>query len=301
MDPALLAKINAYKKNLGSFSAQGPAQPRGSYGLQSSSQSAFRPISSGGHLGLNRPVSSSHDRIFENERNLVKKKIITQLQENHKEGNNEALSLDDLKDELKIEINTNQRNWLEGENGLAASERVLVILPPEPTTQQQVQINLKQLAPEPVKYRYKPIFDVSDRESILKLLKDHNRYQLGGVSRDDLLDAMPDNKVDKAIKKLKKQDKIYEIETHEQKKKIVYFYKEKFQDANNADLLKLDDNHLALWRNVAVLEDTALSSFLKRNKLTEVRNSDVVRVMAEKGKGKKRKAKQQVTTRNNRV
>lgn len=289
MNLNLQAKLDRHKKELQragkrNIDALNPSQPLSS-SIRPSAHSAFRPTTTNRDFGNNR---LNHK--LEGERGLIKRKIIKKLQDNHKEGSCDPLTLLELKDDLKLEnITRDQANWLESDQGLGGSPQITVIRTKDKSDPQNYDV---------LRYKYKPKYDVTDKSSLTKLLILHHKYQLGGILKDDLIECMHAENVEKAIKSLKKHGKIYEIETHDQKKKTVYFYNDNFKKTDpekekerQRESLNLDETHLALWRQVPLMDDQRIAEYLQSKKLTIVQNSERrdFDASAKKKKGTKRK------------
>merc|ERR1712060_155992 len=283
MDQALLAKIQKQKRDQSRFVPI--AQPRAAPSQNFPQHTAFR-----NHVSNNNIVIGSKRPSFvDTQRNQVKHQIIKHLQKKYKDGETQPLSIAEIGEEeqnIKDCLSNNVIMWLEGNSGLLGSNSVKVIPPGSVVDLLNPGLpmtNINESTPESsenkftnatnnLKFQFRPKYYISDRKSMIDILKEHHKDQLGGLNRDDLLECMTEEKLEKIIKKLKKEDKLYEIVTQEQKKKLVYFYKDKKLE----DVLNLDDSHLVLWRSVDINKtDDKIKSFLKKNNLTVMENKAI--------------------------
>merc|ERR1712080_122056 len=129
------------------------------------------------------------------------------------------------------------------------------------------------------KFRFKPIYAVSNRKGLMELLKNHNEHQIGGVNVDDLNESMKNP--DRAVEKLLKEDKIYVINTREQSKKRILYYKDKKYTLNfDADLKRR-------WRNASIEDDAAIQRSLAQHNLTGMVNKSRAATNIKRKGGKK--------------
>merc|ERR1712060_670676 len=256
MDQALLAKIQKQKRDQSRFVPI--AQPRAAPSQNFPQHTAFRNHVSNNNIA----IGSKRPSFVDTQRNQVKHQNIKDC------------------------LSNNVIMWLEGNSGLLGSNSVKVIPPGSVVDLLNPGLpmtNINESTPESsenkftnatnnLKFQFRPKYYISDRKSMIDILKEHHKDQLGGLNRGDLLECVTEEKLEKIIKKLKKEDKLYEIVTQEQKKKLVYFYKDKKLE----DVLNLDDSHLVLWRSVDINKtDDQIKSFLKKNNLTVMENKAI--------------------------
>ena len=308
MDRALLAKIEKSKRDQSRFVPVN--QPRANQPFRShigGPSSTVSYTSSSSIIGIKRPSG------VDIQRNQIKHQIIKHLQKKFKEGETQPLSISEIGEEeqnIKDSLSKNVFEWLESNNGLLGSASVKVVPPgsvvdlvnpANPMTSVNDQNNpsspteslssnklLFTNTTNELKYQFRPKYYISDRKSMIETLKEHHKDQLGGINRDDVLECMTEEKFEKIIKKLKKEDKIYEIVTQEQKKKFVYFYKDKKLE----DIFNLDENHLALWRSVDIQKhtDEQIKMFLRKNNLTVMENKAIPMLKQEVKKRRTKKS-----------
>lgn len=171
-------------------------------------------------------------------------KIIRKMKERFKEGDSEALTLEELLDETnQIDLSQRHKNWLIG----ALSNNIKV----EPTPDG--------------KFAFKPTFPkLRDSKSILRLLDEYDRKGKGGILLEEIEESLP--KADKYINKL--GDSILIIVRPVDKKKVVFY--------NDKSLLptKIDEEFQKLWRSVTVdsLEESKIEEYLEKQGLATMQD-----------------------------
>ena len=171
-------------------------------------------------------------------------KIIRKMKERFRDGDAEALTLDELLEETnQLDLSQRHKNWLVD----ALSNNVKV----EPT--------------QDGKFAFKPTFPkLRDSKSILRLLDEYDRKGKGGILLEEIEESLP--KADKYISRL--GDQILIIVRPVDKKKVVFY--------NEKSLLptKIDEEFQKLWRSVAVdsLDETKIEEYLEKQGLSTMQD-----------------------------
>jgi transcription initiation factor TFIIE subunit beta len=103
-----------------------------------------------------------------------------------------------------------------------------------------LRLNPKVTTTEDDRYKFKPLYQINNREKLLNLLRDHAEKGLGGVKLEDVQESYP--RVEKSLKAL--ADKVISITRLD--KEVILFY-------NNPEVsLQVDEEFQKLWRSVSV-------------------------------------------------
>ena len=189
-------------------------------------------------------------------------KIVKHMKCRHQEGDTHPLSVDEILDETnQLDVGAKVKGWL-------ATDALG---------------NNPKLEEIDGRYKFKPPYDVKDRKSLLKLLKQHDLRGLGGIPLDDILESVP--KAERVLKHID-NDIIY-VNRPIDKKKIV-FYKDKMCQ------FPVDEEYQKLWRAVAMegMDDDKIEAYLNKQGIRSMRDQGLKKVIPmKKRKGGKRKQK----------
>lgn len=161
-------------------------------------------------------------------------KIVRFMKTRHQEGDEHPLSLDEILEETNQLFVTNTiKNWLQVE---ALPNNVKIQVTPQN------------------KFIFKPPFKITNKKSLLRLLKNYDLKGRGGILLEEIRESLP--QYEKVLKNLQ-QEMMY-ITRPGDKKKIV-FYNDK--TAN----LVVDEEFQKLWRSVPVerMDDEKIEAYLE--------------------------------------
>lgn len=258
MDPALLREREAFKKKAlanptvesrkrKEVESPDSAKKKSKKEISSSSKSSSKSIQNNQKTGVDRPDALNYKLITKaslTENFTALTKIIRKMKERFKDGDAEALTLDELLEETnQLDLSQRHKNWLVD----ALSNNVKV----EPT--------------QDGKFAFKPTFPkLRDSKSILRLLDEYDRKGKGGILLEEIEESLP--RADKYINKL--GDQILLIVRPVDKKKVVFY--------NEKSLLptKIDEEFQKLWRSVAVdsLDETKIEEYLEKQGLSTMQD-----------------------------
>lgn len=195
-------------------------------------------------------------------------KIVNWMKQRYLDGDQEALTFEEILDDTnQLDLNNKQKNWLLTE-----------ALPNNP----KIQVLDGDLEK---KYAFKPVFNLKDRKSLVKLLDKYDQRGLGGIALEDVQESLPN--ADRHVKFLSDNNKIIVI-TRPMDKKKVLFYNDTTQD------LKVDEDFQKLWRSVAVegIDEMKIEEYLQNQGITSMQDMGVKKPVQQKRKkaATKRKA-----------
>lgn len=174
-------------------------------------------------------------------------KIVRHMRHRHMEGEDQALSLDEMLDETsQLDVSNKVKLWLSTE-----------ALKSNPKIDARGTGRTGEFG-EQYTYLFKPPYNISSKKMLLNLLRDHDRRGLGGIFLEDLQESLP--RCDKIISRLLDDNKILVINACD-KKKVVFL-------RENAEKLQfpVDEEFQKLWRSVAVdgLDDVKIEEYLEK-------------------------------------
>lgn len=172
-------------------------------------------------------------------------KIVNSMKDRYLNGDSEALTFDELLDETnQLDLSAKQKQWLLTES-----------LPNNP----RISVN------EGGKYAYKPVFNLKDRKSLLRLLDKYDSRGLGSVSLDDVKESLPN--AEKIIKFLVDKNQIILVTRPIDKKKILFY--------NDLSLnFNVDEEFQKAWRSIAVegMDETKIEEYLKNHGISSMQD-----------------------------
>ncbi|XP_014227147.1 general transcription factor IIE subunit 2 [Trichogramma pretiosum] len=265
MDPALFKEHEAFKKR----AAATPSieKKRDKNGKEANTDESFRKkpkpvIPSKPKVDINsyKNVTSASTVRFG-----ILAKIVQYMKARHQDGDDYALSLDEILDETsQLDIGSRNKLWLENE-----------ALPQNP------KIELT----DDGKYIFKSMYKIKDKKSLLKLLKQHDLKGQGGIMLEDIKESLPHS--EKHLKNL--QNDIITIVRPQDKKQII-FYKDRTAE------FPVDEDFQKLWRAVAVdaVDDAKMTEYLEKQGIRSMQDHGIKKmapVKRKKGNNKKRAPK----------
>ncbi|KAM3176539.1 hypothetical protein ACTXT7_006321 [Hymenolepis weldensis] len=172
-------------------------------------------------------------------------RVVNHLKNRHLEGSFEALSVQEILEEMFI-LNELKSNvvWLENE-----------ALPNTPKI---------DVAPSG-KFCFKPKYNIFNRVDLYQLLKHYDNRGLGGIEYNDIAECVKD--ADKVIKSL--GDNVFDYTNPKTKKRVIYF-NDKIYD------LKVDNDLKEMWRSVCVesVDEKQVQEYLTQRGLTKISVDD---------------------------
>ncbi|XP_027203023.1 transcription factor IIEbeta [Dermatophagoides pteronyssinus] len=175
-------------------------------------------------------------------------KIVNSMKDRYLNGDSEALTFDELLDETnQLDLSPRQKQWLLTE-----------ALPDNP------RININDNG----KYSYKPIFNIRDRKSLIRLLEKYDSRGLGAISYEDIKESLPN--ADRIIKFLSEKNQLIVITRPVDKKKILFI--------NNLSLsFNVDEEFQKAWRSIAVegMDETKIEEYLKNHGISSMQDMNI--------------------------
>lgn len=191
-------------------------------------------------------------------------KIVNSMKDRYLNGDSEALSFDELLDETnQLDLSSRQKQWLLNE-----------ALPNNP----RIQVT------EDSKYAYKPVFNLKDRRSLMRLLEKYDSRGMGAISYDDVKESLPN--ADRIIKFLSEKDQLIVITRPVDKKKLLFIN-------NNALNFNVDEEFQKAWRSISVegMDEAKIEEYLKNHGISSMQDVNLRKssMPIQKRKDKKRK------------
>ncbi|XP_065557740.1 transcription initiation factor IIE subunit beta-like [Artemia franciscana] len=169
-------------------------------------------------------------------------KIVKHMQTRYLEGNDDSLSLKQVLGETdQLDICSSTKTWL-----------AKIALPDNP----KLEITSEN------RYIYKPVYNIRDKKSFLKLLKCYHSKGLGGISLKDIKESLPNS--EKILNHL--HDKVIFLPGAD--KDVVLFY----NDGNDASF-EVDEDVVKEWRLVSVgIDDKKIEDYLQKRGMKIMEN-----------------------------
>ncbi|XP_076309861.1 transcription factor IIEbeta [Tachypleus tridentatus] len=176
-------------------------------------------------------------------------KIVKHMKQRHLDGDTEPLTLEELLDETnQLGIGSRQRHWLTTE--------ALVNNPKIQTTSDG-------------HYIFKPVYNIKDRKSLLRLLDKHDQRGIGGILLEDVQESLPN--ADKILKNL--GDSVIFVIRPNDKKKVLFYNDKSIQ-------FTVDEEFQKLWRSVAVdgIDEQKIEDYLQKQGITSMQDIGVKKI-----------------------
>ncbi|XP_076064764.1 transcription factor IIEbeta isoform X2 [Oratosquilla oratoria] len=183
------------------------------------------------------------------------------MKSRHQEGESHPLSIDEILDETnQLHIGSKIKTWLITES-----------LPNNPKIQD---------ADGTGRYIFKPSLRVSDRKSLMKLLRHNDMKGLGGILIDDIQESLPH--CDKIMKQVDKD--ILKIVRQTDKKQIIFFHDKGIQ-------FPVEKEFIQLWRNTSVdgLQDDNIEEYLNKQGIKSMQDTGPKNLVPIRKRSKQRK------------
>lgn len=167
--------------------------------------------------------------------------IVKHMKTRHLEGNHQALSVDEILEEVSLlNLDTSVVLWL---------------------TKEALPNNPKICMTPDGKFVFKPKYNIHDRTELYRLLRTHEIEGLGGVEFDDIDECIKD--AGNVIKSL--GDTVFDYTNPHNKKRVIYFNDTRFD-------LKLDEKFKELWRstNVVGVSEQEVEKYLEKYGLNSI-------------------------------
>uniref|UniRef100_T1JDR3 Transcription initiation factor IIE subunit beta n=1 Tax=Strigamia maritima TaxID=126957 RepID=T1JDR3_STRMM len=189
-------------------------------------------------------------------------KIVQHLKQLHFDGDSHSLTFQEILDETnQLDLTSTVKQWL-----------IIEALP----------LNPKILLSNG-KYSFKPLFNIRNKNGLLKLLRNYDDQGRGGIYLDDVRESLPH--ADKCMALL--DDQMYTV-TRPVDKKVVLFYK----DADYE--FQVEPEFQQLWRSIPVdgLDEDKVSAYLKKQRIVGMQDNGVKRRVLAAPNKRKRSQKQ---------
>ncbi|ESO87811.1 hypothetical protein LOTGIDRAFT_127089 [Lottia gigantea] len=189
-------------------------------------------------------------------------KIVKYMKTRHQNGDTHPLLIEEILDETnQLDITTKIRHWL---------------------TTEALNNNPKVVAKEDAdgkKYCFRPKLEIRDKRGLLKLLKNYDLHGRGGISYEDVEEAIPD--AEKAVRQLG-EHVIHVIRPNDKKK--ILFYNDKYCK------ITVDEEFQKLWRSVPVegLDDKKIEEYLDKRGMTSMQDMSSHKVTPKRKKGSRK-------------
>lgn len=178
-------------------------------------------------------------------------KIVRHMKTRHMEGDDHPLTLDEILDETsQMDIGSRTKAWLMTE---------------------ALKNNPKISVENDGKYIYKAPYPVTNKKSLLKLLRQYDLKGLGGIFLEDLQESLP--KCDNVIRKLLDDEKIVVLSRTVDRKKIVFYH-------DHTVDMDVDEEFRKLWRSVAVegTDDDKIKEYLEKQGIRSMADNGTKKV-----------------------
>ncbi|XP_013780156.1 general transcription factor IIE subunit 2-like [Limulus polyphemus] len=245
MDPALLKEREAFKKRaIATPVVENKKREVPSSGSQPPSKKKSKQSSSSKpkiDANTYKTASGTSQYNFS-----VLAKIVKHMKQRHLDGDTEPLTVEELLDETnQLGIGSRQRHWL--------------------TTEALVNNPKIQTTPDG-RYVFKPVYNIKDRKSLLRLLDKHDQRGIGGILLEDIQESLPN--ADKIIKNL--GDSVIFVIRPNDKKKILFYNDKSLQ-------FTVDEEFQKLWRSVAVdgIDEQKIEDYLQKQGITSMQDIGV--------------------------
>ena len=274
MDPALLRERELFKKKAFATPVvenRTKKEPKPSFASNNRSNDSFQKkrVKKEPNASISRdPLAFTRTSGSSTHNFAILAKIVNWMKQRYLDGDAEALTFDDVLDETnQLDLTNKQKNWLLTE-ALPNNPKIEVIEDGEQR-----------------KYAYKPVHNLKDRKSLLRLLDKYDQRGLGGIVLEDVQESLPN--ADRHVKWLADNNKIIII-TRPMDKRKVLFYNDTSQE------FKVEEDFQKLWRSVAVegIDEMKIEEYLQNQGITSMQDMGVKKAVQQKRKktATKRKA-----------
>lgn len=189
-------------------------------------------------------------------------KIVKHMKTRHQEGDDQALTIDDILDETnQLDIGSSVKN-VNTLLYLTSSDKYSHLVFGSSSLYSQwlqteaLQNNPKiDVSPDGLRFIFKPVYKIRDGKSLLRLLKQQDLKGMGGVLLEDVQDSLPH--CEKALKN--RANEIAYITRPTDKKKILFYN-------DRSASLTVDEEFQKLWRSVTVdaMDDAKIDEYLEK-------------------------------------
>jgi len=250
MDPALLKQREAFLKRaatLPSVQSKPQAEKRAAADApkkEKSKKAKQAPSSSVNRVKnvANFDYKTAKQSMANNFGNLAK--IVDHMKKRHLEQHTWALTLEEILEELQIfDLSNKTKQWLR--EVMPNNPRLTVV--------------------EEYKYLYRPPFKITNRKSLLSLLKRHDLDAKGGILLSELAECIPN--ADKTVIALGDAVCSFPTSVNKRKDKVIFYNDPESQ-------VQLDEEFRALWRTVAVdhLDEKKVEEYLQKHGIESMKD-----------------------------
>jgi len=116
------------------------------------------------------------------------------------------------------------------------------------------------------KFKYKPLYNVSDRKGIINLIRETQTKGLGGIPMENIQESLTTAEFDRIFKK-PSEDIV--ILSGKGKQKILYY-----NDKSSPENIQVELDITKMWNNVSVdgLDETKIAEYLERQGLSSMKD-----------------------------
>ena len=178
----------------------------------------------------------------------VLSKIVRHMRHRHMEGEDQALTLEEVLDETnQLDVTNKVKLWLSTE-----------ALKNNPKIEARETGQVTQEYGPQYTYMFKPPYNIRNRKMLVRLLQDYDRRGLGGIFMEDLQESLP--RCEKIISRLLDDDKILVINAAD-KKKVVFL-----KDNSEKLQMNVDEDFQKLWNSTKVdcLDEMKIEEYLEK-------------------------------------
>lgn len=224
----------------------------------SSSSSASKKVSGG---SFKPPKSSSYGSKFGSSGSQYKfgvlAKIVRHMKNRHMEGEDHALTLDEILDETnQLDVSGATKQWL-----------LLEALGNNP----KIEVT------EDNRYIFKPPFKIKNKNGLMKLLKRRDLNGEGGIMYDDVCESLP--KAEKIIQTLTTDGKLIQIHRPCDKKRVLFYH-------DHSTDIEIEGEFVKQWRSVSVdgLDIQKIEDYLDKQGIRSMQEQGMKRVAVQRRK-----------------
>ncbi|KAH9394279.1 Transcription initiation factor IIE subunit beta [Tyrophagus putrescentiae] len=199
-------------------------------------------------------------------------KIVNSMKERYLNQDDEAVTFEELLDETnQLDLSSKQKQWLLSES-LPNNPRILVTAEG--------------------RYAYKPVFNLKDKKSLIRLLDKYDSRGLGSITLEDIKESLPN--AERIVKNLVDNNKIIMVTRPVDKKRILFY--------NDLQLsFSVDEEFQKAWRSIAVegIDEDKIEEYLKNHGISSMQDLNLKKVNKPMQKRKDKKRKQNFKKLNN--
>jgi len=255
MNKELWAERNAFKKRAMAVPVlenkkKKTEEPATNSSTKKTSSGSFKPPKSSSSYGSKFGSGSQY-------KFGVLAKIVRHMKNRHMEGEDHALSLDEILDETnQLDVSGATKQWL-----------LLEALGNNP----KIEVT------EDNRYIFKPPYKIRNKNALIKLLKKRDLNGEGGVMYDDVCESLP--KAEKIVQNLTNDGKIIQIHRPCDKKRVLFYH-------DHSTDIEIEGEFVKQWRSVSVdgLDIQKIEDYLDKQGIRSMQDQGMKRVAVQRRK-----------------